>query len=85
MKDFFGEKDMILRLEDIVRGYDFKLIKYKIFLPQGGDLTVGECKYENGELISLDGDIYSLKDPILKYEIHKDGTLTVWEDYSNER
>ena len=79
MNALWGEKEMILRLEDIVHGYDFQLITFKIYLPEGGDLTVGHCKYINGELISLDGDECSLKMPILKYKIDEN-KLTVWRE-----
>lgn len=68
---------MILKLEDIVRGYDFSYISYRTYLPDGTDCFIGCCKYINDELISLDGDTYSLKDQILKYEID-DNELTVW-------
>lgn len=76
---------MVLRLEDIVHGYDFERIEYRMFLKDGSDTVVGNCKYVNGELISLDGDSYSLKDRVLKYEIKKNGLLVIWcEDWGTE-
>lgn len=74
-----GEEEMILRLKDIVQNYDYNYIAYRAFLSDGTDIFIGACKYINGELISLDGDTYSLDDPILKYDI--DGNeLEVWVD-----
>jgi len=32
------------------------------------DAWIGTCKYDNGKLISLDGDSYSLDDEIERYE-----------------
>ena len=80
MSVFWDVEDVVLRLEDIVRGYDFNIF-YRMFLPTGEDFFAGHCKYENGELISLDGDTYSLKDRILKYKID-DNNLIVWVDKS---
>lgn len=57
-----------------------------IIASDGTDVLAGFCRYENGELISEDGDNYSLEDEIIKYEMKLDnninGTmqmhLTVW-------
>lgn len=79
MKSFLGDfENMILRLEDIIHGRDFQLITYRHYLSDGKDYLVGTCKYIDGNLLSLDGETYSLKDPILKYEITNEDKLTVW-------
>ena len=80
MSYLLGDEDMILRLGDIIHGHDFERIEYRIYLPKGGDMFVGACKYENGELIALDGDIYSLNDRVLKYHLYSENKLTVWVD-----
>lgn len=57
-----------------------------IITSDGTDVFAGFCRYENGKLISEDGDNYSLEDEIIKYEMKLDnninGTmqmhLTVW-------
>ena len=42
------------------------------------DLLVGYCKWDGKNLISLDGDSYSIEDEITKYEYEDDGSLTYW-------
>jgi len=57
-----------------------------IITSDGTDVLAGFCRYENGELISEDGDNYSLEDEIIKYEMKLDNSingtmqmhLTVW-------
>lgn len=57
-----------------------------IITSSGDDVFAGFCRYENGELISEDGDNYSLEDEIIKYEMKLDNSingtmqmhLTVW-------
>lgn len=60
---------------------DFNKIEYRTIRYLFGrdiDILHGFCKYINGELISLDGDYYSLNDVIVKYEIYRDDWLVVW-------
>ena len=46
------------------------------------DMLVGYCRYENGNLTSLDSDSYCLDDEIIRHEMSKDDNgseyLTVW-------
>ena len=46
------------------------------------DMLVGYCRYEEGKLISLDNDSYSLEDCIVKHEMDIDNKgneyLVVW-------
>ena len=45
------------------------------------DLFTGACRWNDGRLIPLDGDNYSLNDEIKKYEYDKDNNiLVVWYD-----
>lgn len=42
------------------------------------DLLFGYCKWDGKNLVSLDGDTYSVEDEISRYEYEADGTLTYW-------
>lgn len=55
--------------------------KYSIGYDMEEDDFIGMCEYKNGELISRDGDSYSLGDIYDEYEIVADqeNLLTVWE------
>lgn len=74
------------KLGEIIKGIKKKYtpltIEYRTWAQDKSDVLAGYCKYENGKLISLDGDNYSLNDEIADYEfiITDDGKplLTVW-------
>lgn len=55
---------------------------FRTYGPNDEDLFAGYCRYENGELIPLDKDTYSLNDKIidwiLTYNIGEPEFLTVW-------
>lgn len=52
---------------------------YRTWIDNETDILFGYCKYINGELISEDGDIYSLDDEIEAYEYCEDiDELVVW-------
>ena len=62
---------MGLTLKDLIQKKDYDYISWYITLPEdmgGGDTFWGATKSVNGELISLDGDIYSEDVEVLKYE-----------------
>ena len=46
------------------------------------DMLMGYCRYEDGKLVSLDGDSYYLEDFIVKHEMDTDSKgneyLVVW-------
>lgn len=83
-----------MTLYDIVKGKDFPEIEVRLYEPDGTDGLFGFCSYINGELISLDGDSYSLDEEIDKWivindvliviehteYIHSDGTITNTKD-----
>lgn len=41
-------------------------------------LLVGYCHWNGEELISDDGDYYSVNEVVSKYEYEEDGSLTYW-------
>lgn len=56
---------------DLIKNKDYDYISWRVTLPEkcgGGDTFSGACKSENGELIPLDGDIYSKETEIISYE-----------------
>ena len=65
---------------------NYARIEFKSKYRQNGkmfDTFFGACSYENGELIPLDGDTYSLEDRYDEYKEYKNKfgqiCLTVWE------
>lgn len=80
-------------LREILNGTNNINIMYRTNspIPEEEDMLFGYCKYENGKLISIDGDSYSLDDMISKYEFvesdeHKNSIdLIVWieSEWSN--
>ena len=38
--------------------------------PYGGDMLFGYCEWDGKNLVSLDGDDYSLDEPVMKHEFH---------------
>ena len=67
-----------------VNGYkDVIPIMYRTYSPDGEDILAGYCRWERGEVISEDGDTYSLNDEIIKADTwrHVDtdiAWLVVW-------
>lgn len=74
----------LMQLKDAIqqddRDYDYIEYRYHLKRKNGQveDIFVGACSYKDGEIISLDGDDYSLEDYIESYEIReKDMTVYV--------
>lgn len=65
-----------MKLRDIIKFYtsepkqdQFLPIIYRTHGPDGEDILAGFCRWESGQLISEDGDSYSLDDEITDYQI----------------
>lgn len=69
---------MILR--ELLKDKKHCEITYRTNSPYEENMLVGYASYENGNLMSVDGDGYSLDDVISKWEWNKYGDLTVWYD-----
>lgn len=74
---------MVKTLENILSGIDKIEIMYRGITPQGNDIFVGFCNWDNGKLISADDDDYCLDDEIIDYKFEKneDETtyLVIWQ------
>lgn len=68
-----------MKLINIIDGKTIETIMYRTNSPFNDreDMLVGYCAYLDEELISLDGDSYSLDDEIEKYK-WEDDMLIVW-------
>ena len=68
-----------MRLRDILPDYSIEDIGVRTNDPWGGDMLFGYCHWTGTELISGDGDNYSLDDEIVKYEFDEEKKeLTYW-------
>lgn len=78
-------KEVIKQVEDSLQNMPYSKINiaYRQYVPEivEKDVFIGACDYENGELISLDGDNYSLEDEIsdwnVSYYNSREGVLEV--------
>lgn len=55
---------------DLIKNEDFDWITWRVTTPEDWneeDMYYGDCKSENGELISLDGDTYSKNEIVKKF------------------
>ena len=74
-----------MKLREILQriNRDIPFISYRTFVSlntdDDTDIFAGACEYKDGEIISLDGDSYSLEDEISAYEYDKQNNiLAVW-------
>ena len=64
-----------MTVKDLIKNKDYDYISWRINLDEptrkiigDDDIFFGCCRSEGGKLISLDGDIYSEDEIVLKYE-----------------
>lgn len=57
-----------ITVRDILPEWPVSLIMVRTNDPYGGDMLYGYCRWDGERLISLDGDCYSLDEPVTKYE-----------------
>lgn len=73
-----------MTLGDVIKNVNPQghLLIYCRIVVEGIDFSAGICRYEDGNLLSLDGNNYSLDDEIYKYGEGTAATgekmLTVW-------
>lgn len=57
-------------------------IEYRTYDPSGEDMLTGVCRWTGSELISIDGDNYSVEDYISKHRWNNPNSLTIWYESS---
>lgn len=61
----------MITVKDLIKKKDYDYIEWRVILPEkagGGNTFFGCTKSENGNLIPLDGDIYSENTEVVRYE-----------------
>lgn len=66
-----------MKLKDILSNSPIDKIEVRTNDPFGDDMLFGFCRWTGTELVSLDGDNYSIEDEITKYKFDEYG-LTYW-------
>ena len=57
-----------MTIEDLIKNKDYDYVSYRLTLPNGSDTFAGCFASKDGEIISLDEDIYNKDEEILSYE-----------------
>ena len=56
-----------MTIENIINKKDYDYIEYRLLINQK-DIFAGAFASKNGTIISLDGDVYSKNEEVLRYE-----------------
>ena len=57
-----------MTIGDLIKNKDYDYVSYRLTFRDGSDTFAGCFKSKNGEIISLDGDIYDKDEEVLSYE-----------------
>lgn len=57
-----------MTIGDLIKNKDYDYISYRLTLPNGSDTFAGCFASKDGEIISLDRDIYNKDEEVLSYE-----------------
>ena len=57
-----------MTIGDLIKNKDYDYISYRLTLPNGDNTFAGCFASKDGEIISLDGDIYDKNEEVLSYE-----------------
>lgn len=69
----------VTRLKDILPNYPINNIEVRTNDPFGEDMLFGYCHWTGTELVSADGDYYSVDEVITKYKLNEEKhKLTYW-------
>ena len=78
-----------MKLKDILPEQPVKRIMVRTYGPDGEDMLFGYCMWTGRNLISLDGDSYSIEEEIVKYVFDEYGLIywfeSEWIGGNNER
>ena len=57
-----------ITIGELIKNKDYDYVSYRLTLQDGSDTFAGCFASKGGEIIPLDGDIYSKKEEVLSYE-----------------
>ena len=66
-----------MKLKDLLKNTAID-IEYRTYDPFGEDVLAGYCRWTGSELVSVDGDNYSIDDYISKHRWNSSNNLTIW-------
>ena len=66
-----------MKLKDLLSN-NIITIEVRTFDPDGDDMLFGHCRWNGKELVSLDGDTYSVEDEVYKFKFDNPSELTYW-------
>lgn len=52
----------------LIKDKDYDYVSYRLRLADGGNIFAGCFASKNGEIISLDGDVYDKDEEVIKYK-----------------
>ena len=67
-----------IKLKDILPNHSID-IQVRTYDPDGKDILFGFCHWTGNELVSIDGDNYSVDEEVLKYSFDEDGLIYWFE------
>ena len=57
-----------MTIGDLIKNKDYNYISYRLRLADGGNIFAGCFASKNGEIISLDGDVYDKDEEVIGYK-----------------
>ena len=57
-----------MTISDLIKNKDYDYVSYRLTLPDGDDTFAGCFSSKDGEIFSLDGDIYNNDEEVLSYK-----------------
>lgn len=57
-----------MTIEDLIKNKDYDYVEVRLFISEDDDIFAGSFSSKDGEIISLDGDMYSKNKEVIRYE-----------------